>query len=145
MLEPFVGRPHRQGRVSRVFVFGCRMATGSDGSAGMGIDGGEIVGEEVSSLVMESDRTLNQWWRFPAAIVVAFIAASVTGFLFVLMLGVFHVTSESAGIWARVLPFVMTMAVGFNGVFTGARILRHEDRIIGAMILLVLGLGFETV
>jgi len=84
------------------------------------------------------------WVRYPAAVVVAFVA-SVATFVIYGIIGVSTgMTSDSSPTLSVVLPASFNFLAGFAGVFCGSLCLRRCDRLAGAAGLLVLGICFEV-
>jgi hypothetical protein len=75
------------------------------------------------------------WFRLPLAIVLAFIASVITGFIF----------SEIVGFrsWSVAFLACNNLLVGFNGVLAGGVCFRRIDRVLGAIVLVVFGVSFE--
>lgn len=83
------------------------------------------------------------WFRYPAAVVVAFVASVVT------LISLAGISFSMRTVWdssptlSYVYGWILNLLVGFNGVFFGSLCLRRSDRLFGAMVLLVLGICFE--
>ena len=82
---------------------------------------------------------ISDWARYPASVVVAFIASVITGILYgMLCFGILDTTP----VLSIVLPLFFAPLVGFNGVFFGSLCFQRSKRVFGSVLLLVLGLGF---
>jgi hypothetical protein len=85
----------------------------------------------------------SSWVRFPAAIVVAFVASVATEVIFAIFDLLTHITSDSYPVLSVVLAAFSNFVVGLCGVFFGALCLRASERGSGAVVLLALGISFE--
>jgi hypothetical protein len=86
----------------------------------------------------------NSWVRFPAAIIVAFVASVATIFIYAFIGVSTGMTSDSSPVLSAVLPASFNFLAGFTGVFFGSLCLRRSDRLVGSAGLLALGLCFEV-
>ncbi len=86
----------------------------------------------------------HSWLRYVAAVIVAFGASVATFIAFFSVDDALHLTSDSSPTLSFIVLTSSNLFPGFVGVFVGALCLRRSDRAFGAMVLLVLGIGFEV-
>lgn len=84
------------------------------------------------------------WARYPAAVVVAFVASVATGVIYTVIGAATGMTSDSSPTLSDVPPAIFNFLAGFAGVFFGSLCLRRCDRLFGSAGLLVLGICFEV-
>jgi uncharacterized membrane protein len=84
------------------------------------------------------------WVRYLAAVVVAFVASVAIEVVFVTIAVMTHMTSDSSPTLSAVFPACTNLLVGLVGVFAGSCCLARADRVLGSLVLVALGIGFEV-
>lgn len=84
----------------------------------------------------------SEWVRYPAAVIVAFTTSVATTVLYAILAESAGLTSDSSPALSDFLPVCALFLAGFNGVFFGSFCFRRAKRGFGAVVLLVLGIGF---
>jgi hypothetical protein len=85
---------------------------------------------------------ISDWFRYPAAVVAAFLASFATAVLFGSLAAIIRITPGSHPLLVTVAAWCIELSLGFSGVFVGSLCFRRSKRIFGSILLLLLGVGF---
>jgi energy-coupling factor transporter transmembrane protein EcfT len=88
---------------------------------------------------------VSDWVRYPAAVVVAFLALVATAVLYgILAEGIRLVIAPGPHtVLDTVAALCSEVSLGFSGVFLGSLCFRRPKRFFGSVLLLLLGIGFS--